>query len=58
MQLPHGNTQQMKYQRIGIRAEGILRGAPWAEEPDATDINADEQVEIESARKLAADWSK
>jgi hypothetical protein len=51
MNLPRGNTQHARYERIGIRAEGILRGAPWAEEPDSTDINENEQAEIEAARR-------
>ncbi len=58
MNLPHGNTQRDRYERIGIRAEGILRGAPWAEEHDTNDINENEDVEIEAARKLATQWSK
>ncbi len=54
MTLPHGIEN--KQERIQIRAEAILRGAPWAEMPDDTDINSEEAAEIEAARELAKKW--
>lgn len=56
MQLPHGIENRRR--RIEIRAEAIVMGAHWAEQPDASDINEGEKEEIEEARRLAEKWQR
>lgn len=55
MNLPHG--KENAYKRIGIRAEAIYRGIWWGDQPDDTDINSNEQSEIEAAKQLADKWA-
>ncbi len=52
----HGNNQQAISSRVSLRAEGILRDAPWATEPDPNDINLNEPAEIAAAYRLAEAW--
>ena len=54
MQLPHGHENT--WNRIELRAEAITRGAHWATETDATDINPAEDREIAAAKELAQSW--
>ena len=54
--LKHGSGPADRQARIETRAKAIIQGHPDAEASDPTDINLDEQAEIEAARKLAAEW--
>lgn len=57
MELPRGSKPREIRQRILLRAEAIYRGAAWGEESDVSDINTNEQNEIDAAKKLAIKWA-